>query len=383
MKLIARTSHQSLSPFAFAFLLQLAFVGTTSAQSISYVRDLDFGAIALTLPLTQAPVDRSDPLYDSALPDLQWLVSTDHDSYEFDAGAGAMSIWGLPDFIQVDEWSLQALTGIGTSAPKALILGIRNTLSLFDRTTRVLLQRLSVPLYEVHSIAAPDRTHLTAIATATAGSPVVGHTIDLQTGAATEVFGLNGEGSAPGQFSAAYYHTYGPNGLLYVLDYGNNRVQSLDPDNAYAPVSQFSFAGGVTTANMQFAIGSNGTIYLGDGLGGGTAYTSGGSFLGAFALPVAATPPPNGVTPYISTDQTGAVFVFDATGFHQYLDQAGVIDQMVPCAGPRPGVSWKNHGQYVAEVIRVATSFLANGIITREQRDAIVRTAARSDCGVS
>jgi hypothetical protein len=382
MKFIPRTSHQALSPFAFALLVQFAFVGTTSAQSISYVRDLDFGSINLTLPLTQAPVNRSDPLFDS-WPDRQWLLTSYGHYFMFDAVGIISQQWDVPPEIKIDEFSVQALTGIGTSAPGVAILGKRNTLYQFDRKNHWVMASVSVPLYEAYSIAAADRTHLTAIARATPVSPAVGHTIDLQTGATTEVFGLSGEGSAPGQFSAAYYHTYGPNGLLYVLDYGNNRVQSLDPDNAYAPVSQFTFASGVTTANMQFAIGSNGTIYLGDGLGGGTAYTSGGSFLGAFALPVPANPPPNGVTPYVSTDLTGAVFVFDGTGFHQYLDQAAVIDQMVPCAGPGPDVSWKNHGQYVAEVIRVATSFLANGIITREQRDAIVRNAARSDCGVN
>jgi hypothetical protein len=383
MKSIARISHRSLSPLAF--LLQFGLAATTSAQSISYVRDLDFGSIALTLPLTQAPVDKSDPWYDSALPDLQWLLSKESISYEFDAGGGTLSVEPLYNNgdIKLNGLSLQAASGIGTSETRIAILGQRNVLYHYDRTRRAVVWQPGLPLHRVYSIAAANRVDLTAIATASAGSPSVGYSIDQQTGVTTEVFGLSGEGSAPGQFSSAYYHTYGPNGLLYVLDYGNNRVQSLDPNNAYAPVSQFSFASGVTTANMQFAIGSNGTIYLGDGLGGGSAYTSGGSFLGAFALPVPANPPPNGVTPYVSADQTGAVFVFDGTGFHQYLDQAAVIDQMVPCAGPGAGVSWKNHGQYVAEVIRVATSFLANGLITREQRDAIVRSAARSDCGVS
>src|SRR5260370_1142741 len=73
---------------------------------------------------------------------------------------------------------------------------------------------------------------------------------------------------------------------------------------------------------MQFAIGQNGDVYLGDGLGGGSAYAADGTFLGAFT-------PPNGVTsstfqgvPYVSTDLSGDVFVFDSKGFHEFNDSS-------------------------------------------------------------
>lgn len=36
---------------------------------------------------------------------------------------------------------------------------------------------------------------------------------------------------------------------------------------------------------MQFAIGANGDLDLGDELGGGSAYSATGSFLGSFGLP--------------------------------------------------------------------------------------------------
>lgn len=57
------------------------------------------------------------------------------------------------------------------------------------------------------------------------------------------------------------------------------------------------------------------------------------------------------------------------------------IDQLTPCAGPATGGTWKNHGQYVVAVLRTAKSFQAAGLITRKERNAIVRTAAKSDCG--
>jgi hypothetical protein len=57
------------------------------------------------------------------------------------------------------------------------------------------------------------------------------------------------------------------------------------------------------------------------------------------------------------------------------------IDQLVPCAGPRTGGPWRNHGQYVSAVTRTAEAFLAAGLITEAQKDAAVRAAAQSDCG--
>jgi len=57
------------------------------------------------------------------------------------------------------------------------------------------------------------------------------------------------------------------------------------------------------------------------------------------------------------------------------------IDQLVPCAGPVAGGTWRNHGQYVATVAKVAQSFYKAGLITIHERNAIVRAAAKSDCG--
>jgi hypothetical protein len=57
------------------------------------------------------------------------------------------------------------------------------------------------------------------------------------------------------------------------------------------------------------------------------------------------------------------------------------INQLVPCAGPLSGGAWKNHGQYVSQIAKTAEEFLAEGLITEEQKNAFVDAAASSKCG--
>jgi parallel beta-helix repeat protein len=58
------------------------------------------------------------------------------------------------------------------------------------------------------------------------------------------------------------------------------------------------------------------------------------------------------------------------------------IDQLNPCEGPRgTTVPWKNHGKYVSSVAKSANSFLEQGLITEEEKDAIMSSAANSACG--
>jgi len=148
-----------------------------------------------------------------------------------------------------------------------------------------------------------------------------GYSINPLTGAGTLIF-ANGGGTALGQFNNALYQSYGPNGLLYVLDYGNQRVQVLNPANAFAPVSQFTLQAGL--ANMAFAIGPDGNFYFGNGDGGGQAYTASGTFEGDFTSPVS-TPNTNlGINPSVNADGNGDVFVFDSTGAHEFLDTSVV-----------------------------------------------------------
>lgn len=58
------------------------------------------------------------------------------------------------------------------------------------------------------------------------------------------------------------------------------------------------------------------------------------------------------------------------------------IAQLCPCAGPAWNAEpWKNHGQYVSCVSRVAQSFARQGLITGAEKGGVVSDAARSSCG--
>ena len=57
------------------------------------------------------------------------------------------------------------------------------------------------------------------------------------------------------------------------------------------------------------------------------------------------------------------------------------IDQLAPCEGPASGGDWKNHGQYISSVVQAADQFLAQGLISESEKDAIVKAAAQSPCG--
>ena len=57
------------------------------------------------------------------------------------------------------------------------------------------------------------------------------------------------------------------------------------------------------------------------------------------------------------------------------------IDQLAPCVGPVTGGIWKNHGQYVSTVAQVSDLFVQQGLITEAEQEAIVLSAAQSDCG--
>jgi hypothetical protein len=64
------------------------------------------------------------------------------------------------------------------------------------------------------------------------------------------------------------------------------------------------------------------------------------------------------------------------------VDEHGCsIAQLVPCEGPRPGVAWKNHAEYVRAVSGVVTHLVDEGIISEDEGRDIVVAAAQSDCG--
>jgi hypothetical protein len=57
------------------------------------------------------------------------------------------------------------------------------------------------------------------------------------------------------------------------------------------------------------------------------------------------------------------------------------LDQLVPCAGPASGGTWKNHGQYVSTFTHMANQFAAQGLISRKEKGQLTSEAARSNCG--
>lgn len=65
---------------------------------------------------------------------------------------------------------------------------------------------------------------------------------------------------------------------------------------------------------------------------------------------------------------------------NEAVDEGGCsLAQICPCDGGDE--SWQNHGEYVRCVMEVAGMFLDDGLITREDRNAAVKEAAKSDCG--
>lgn len=66
-----------------------------------------------------------------------------------------------------------------------------------------------------------------------------------------------------------------------------------------------------------------------------------------------------------------------ATAAGEIVDLSGCsVQQSCPCEN-----SWKNHGQMVSCTSSVAEIFVSEGLITDEEKDAIVREAAKSSCG--
>jgi len=65
--------------------------------------------------------------------------------------------------------------------------------------------------------------------------------------------------------------------------------------------------------------------------------------------------------------------VVDATGCS--------VGQFCPCEHPTAGARWKNHGAYVSCVAHASEDFLAAGLISEAEKDAIVSMAGASECG--
>jgi hypothetical protein len=62
-------------------------------------------------------------------------------------------------------------------------------------------------------------------------------------------------------------------------------------------------------------------------------------------------------------------------------EQGCSIEQLVPCAGPPVGGTWRNHGEYLTALKEVTQSFLAVGLISGEEKKRILQAGAASGCG--
>jgi hypothetical protein len=309
-------------------LILCALSASTLCAEVSFVRDLSsLGYMDILLPQTKAPIDTSDPLYDPDLPDRQWITTIDK-LHLFDPTGFVYDLKFLPTPTRVNPTSRTAMAGVNTTEPILYVWGARAVLhtirlNIAEPGDPIVTSFFPVAMGFVHSMAAADRTNLTMLGTG--DGHIVGlYSVDVNDGSLVRSITFT-PGTAPGEFSLeTYYHTYAPNGLVYLLDYGNSRMQAFDPADDFSFVSEFAFESSVLTANMQFAIGPTGKLYLGDGLGGGSYYSATGDFLGTFSLDTPFDPTLDIGVPYLSTDSFGHIYVFDNTGFHQYLDTAVV-----------------------------------------------------------
>ena len=77
-------------------------------------------------------------------------------------------------------------------------------------------------------------------------------------------------------------------------------------------------------------------------------------------------------------DTTGLSLIIVATVVRSGLE---LLESLVPCAGPRDGGKWKNHGEYQSTLVEVARRLVAIGLLTKNEMRRSIADAARSDCG--
>ncbi|CAN5702741.1 hypothetical protein BH09VER1_BH09VER1_05450 [soil metagenome] len=296
-----------------AVLIALDFTVTSSFAQVNYVRDIAMPTGSFFLSTTQSPFDAGGT---NSFP---YLTTDTSEYYVLDRNAGQFEVgMGVyPSNLKLNNRSVLAWVGQGSEGPFMLSTSPQRSLQTYYAPQDTVLSSplISVVYASVYSIAAPSIDGPVSIITSS------GHyTVDNTTGTAT-LYALAGVNTASAKFMS-----YGADGLLYVLDYGNNQMDSFDPDNAFAAVTSFNLNTdlGTVTANEQFAIGINGSFYLGDGTGGGSYYNSLGVFQGVFNTGGATGTAYTGQS-FINTDATGGIYVYNnATGLHQYQDTSVV-----------------------------------------------------------
>ncbi len=307
--------------------IALGFFATPASAQVIYVRELIgtenlVGDLLLT---TQAPTNFSDPLYGSGNTGPYLVTRQQYQEVNSQTGVGGDTI-NFSTGLFLNSLSLAALAGLETryhpeataEGPMLFLINSQRSIITYEFQSLGItnIQPVTGVLGGLTSLAAESRTspQLSLIAGA------LHYSLNATTGVATQTTVMSSLDP-----TLALYQSFAPNGLLYVLDYGNERMVSFDPDDAFAQVGSFGLNTGITTANVQFAIGRTGSFYLADGLGGGSYYDSTGTFQGTFSLPGETVGDPYTGASYVSTDAEGSVYVFDsATGFHQYQDTSVV-----------------------------------------------------------
>jgi len=307
--------------FVIAALSFAALAWPAMAQEVNYQQEVTFpgpvSTVFSTVYDTLSPTDVSDPSSHM----LVGASPTRGSFYVFSSTAATSTRQLLPPELNLDPgYSLTAVTGFGTPAPTIYSYNALNQIITFNLTTYEIESQPFLPdILDGLSLAVSSgASHTTMIGTTPAGDHG-GFELNLQTGASTKIFSTDGTGALS---TSTLYQHYGANGLLYLLDYGNNRMVALDPNNSFAP--SFSFILQNTVANMQFAMDASNDIFLGDGTGGGSMYSSTGTLLDTFTLPSGSYTDPfsSGIHPYLDSTPDGHVFVFDTTGAHQYEVEA-------------------------------------------------------------
>lgn len=302
--------------------MALGGIASSAFAQVEYVRELiGTSGIADGSPLmkiTQSPVYYSDT-------PTQTIITLNGQISHVDSATGVVSgSSALPDGVFLAPYSQISIVGQGSTQPYYYIVGPQGEMFTINplRNTVVYLPTPFIQLAagNFYSIAAQSRESAEiSLIYADENSRTAQAMINRETGVATTTSVMSNLGSE------AFYQSYGQDGLLYILDYSNDRMVSFDPANAFAQIGEFTLQTGVTTANVQFAIGVNGNFYLGDGLGGGSTYAPDGTYLNSFALPEGVVGDSYTGDSYLSTDSAGRVYVYDsATGFHQYQDMSAV-----------------------------------------------------------
>lgn len=344
-----------------AVLIALALCASAHAASAVYQGDLaDAQYVQPLVGATTTMPPIGVPVSDAYGNDM--IVLTTEQSgglyHDFDPTTGDL-LWflTLPPQLNIDPSTRAAVVGqmggafsLTTTHPTIFFYTALGQLIDYDMDTGIVSQPFTGAFVDVTSLAAMNENEITALAMPfTEEDHYAGFSIDRNTGQSTEVFGF-AAGSGSGQLNGAKYESYGPDGLVYVLDYGNHRVQVFAPcrdvnNNPcnYAFVRAFAIDPGVQ--NTQFAIGPTGNLYLPNGAGGGYEYGPNGNFLGTFGLPAGyvnnqplyaadylaskTSTDPMQTHDLIMTDAFGHVLVLDQTGMHIYMDNPATIENLI------------------------------------------------------